>query len=147
MFTPYSGCNDIILVRRLFKRRFNMEQKAPDLVIILLTGKENAKRLPSAFFLASTAAAEDMNVVVYFTGPATELLKKGVAESIYPMEGGQSLSYFIKLALDNGVQMVACKQSLDLNGMKEEDLAYNFPVLTPTQALPTLGMAGRVLTW
>lgn len=53
-----------------------MEQKAPDLVIILLTGKENAKRLPSAFFLASTAAAEDMNVVVYFTGPATELLKR-----------------------------------------------------------------------
>ncbi|MFN3471113.1 MAG: DsrE/DsrF/DrsH-like family protein [Aquificaceae bacterium] len=124
-----------------------MEQKAPDLVIILLTGKENPKRLPSAFFLASTAAAEDMNVVIYFTGPATELLKKGVADSVYPMEGGQPLSYFIKLALDNGVQMVACKQSLDLNGMKEEDLAYNFPVLTPTQALPTLGMAGRVLTW
>lgn len=82
-----------------------------------------------------------------YVGDEYQLLKKGVADSIYPMEGGQPLSYFIKLALDNGVQMVACKQSLDLNGMKEEDLAYNFPVLTPTQALPTLGMTGRVLTW
>ncbi|MDW8237733.1 MAG: DsrE family protein [Aquificaceae bacterium] len=121
--------------------------QAPDLVIILLTGKENPKRLPSAFFLASTAAAEDMKVVVYFTGPSTELLKKGVADEIYPMEGGQPLSYFIKLAQDNGVQMIACKQSLDLNGMCETDLGYSLPVMSPTQALPSLSGAGKVLTW
>jgi predicted peroxiredoxin len=124
-----------------------MEQKAPDLVVILLTGPENPGRLPSAFFLASTAAAEDMNVVMYFTGPSTQLLKKGVADSVYPMEGGQPISYFINLARQNGVQMIACKQSLDLNGMKEEDLAYDFPLLTPTAALPSLGMAGKVVTW
>ena len=52
------------------------KQQAADLVIILITGPENPKRLPSAFFLASTAAAADMNVVMYFTGPATLLLKK-----------------------------------------------------------------------
>ncbi len=124
-----------------------MEQKAPDLVIILLTGPENPARLPSAFFLASTAAAEDMNVVMYFTGPSTQLLKKGVADSTYPMQGGQSISYFMNLARQNGVQMIGCKQSLDLNGMKEEDLEYEIPLLTPTAALPSLGMAGKVLTW
>jgi hypothetical protein len=31
--------------------------------------------------------------------------------------------------------------------MKEEDLAYDFPLLTPTAALPSLGMAGKVVTW
>jgi len=124
-----------------------MEQKAPDLVIILLTGPENPARLPSAFFLASTAAAEDMNVVMYFTGPSTQLLKKGVAESTYPMQGGQPISYFMNLARQNGVQMIGCKQSLDLNGMKEEDLGYEIPLLTPTAALPSLGMAGKVVTW
>ena len=33
------------------------ESTATDLVIILITGTENPKRLPSAFFLAATAAA------------------------------------------------------------------------------------------
>ncbi len=124
-----------------------MEQKAPDLVIILLTGPENPKRLPSAFFLAATAAAEDMNVVIYFTGPATMLLKKGVAENLYPIEGGKSIADFMKLAMDNGVQLVGCLQSLDLNGISQEEIGYNIPFLTPTAALPTLGMAGKVLTW
>ncbi|HIP42337.1 MAG TPA: peroxiredoxin [Aquifex aeolicus] len=123
------------------------EQQAADLVIILITGPENPKRLPSAFFLASTAAAADMNVVMYFTGPATLLLKKGVAESIRPMEEGNTIKNFMELALDNGVQFVCCLQSLELNGMKKEDLAFDVPLLTPSQALPSLGQAGRVLTW
>ncbi len=124
-----------------------MEQQAADLVIILITGPENPKRLPSAFFLASTAAAAEMNVVVYFTGPATQLLKKGVAEEIYPMEGGNSIKNFMELALDNGVQFIGCLQSLELNGMSKEDLGFDIPLLTPSQALPSLGSAGRVLTW
>ncbi len=124
-----------------------VDQQAADLVIILITGPENPKRLPSAFFLASTAAAAEMNVVVYFTGPATLLLKKGVAESVRPMEGGKTIKDFMELALDNGVQFVGCMQSLELNGMKKEDLAFDVPLLTPSQALPSLGSAGRVLTW
>ncbi|WP_164930630.1 DsrE family protein [Aquifex aeolicus] len=123
------------------------QQQAADLVIILITGPENPKRLPSAFFLASTAAAADMNVVMYFTGPATLLLKKGVAESIRPMEEGNTIKDFMELALDNGVQFVGCLQSLELNGMTKEDLAFDVPLLTPSQALPSLGQAGRVLTW
>ena len=73
-----------------------MEQKPADLVIILITVPENPKRLPSAFFLASTAAASEMSVVMYFTGPATLLLKKGVAEEIYPIEGGRSIKGFLQ---------------------------------------------------
>ncbi|NPA41965.1 MAG: peroxiredoxin [Aquificae bacterium] len=124
-----------------------MEEQRADLVIILITGPENPKRLPSAFFLASTAAASEMNVVMYFTGPATLLLKKGVAEEIVPVEGGKSIKEFMELALDNGVQFIGCLQSLELNGMSKEDLAFDIPLLTPSQALPSLGSAGRVLTW
>lgn len=121
--------------------------EAADLVIILITGPENPKRLPSAFFLASTAAAMEQSVILYFTGPATELLKKGVAESIHPLEGGNSIADFMKLAEDNGVRMIGCAQSLELNGMTADDLSKNLPLLTPSQALPALGEAGRVLTW
>ncbi|MEJ2508488.1 MAG: DsrE family protein [Gammaproteobacteria bacterium] len=127
------------------------EQTAPDLVIILITGPENPKRLPSAFFLAATAAASEQQVTLYFTGPATELLKAGTAEKVVPMEGGNSIADFMKLAQDNGVTIIGCRQSLDLNGMSEDDLspelAKDLPLLTPSQALPTLGAAGKVLTW
>ena len=123
------------------------EQQAPDLAIILITGTENLKRLPSAFFLASTAAAMEQKVVLYFTGPATELLKKGVAENLYPLPGGKSVAEFIQLAQDNGVQMIGCSQSLDLLGMTASDLRQALPLMTPSSALPILGQAGKVLTW
>ncbi len=118
-----------------------------DLVIILITGPENPKRLPSAFFLASTAAADERGVLMYFTGPATELLKKGVAETIFPLAGGKSVADFMKLASDNGVRMIGCAQSLELNGMTAADLFREMPLLTPSAALPSLAQAGRVLTW
>ncbi|WP_019568617.1 DsrE family protein [Thioalkalivibrio sp. ALMg13-2] len=125
-----------------------MSEETADLVVIMITGPENKRRLPSAFFLAATAAASEQNVIMYFTGPATELLKTGVAENIHPMEGGKSIADFMKNAMDNGVQMMGCRQSLELNGMDESDLAYpNLPLLTPSQALPSLGSAGKVLTW
>ncbi|MFO7954176.1 DsrE family protein [Thioalkalivibrio sp.] len=125
-----------------------MSEETADLVVIMITGPENKRRLPSAFFLAATAAAAEQNVIMYFTGPATELLKTGVAENLYPMEGGKSIADFMKNAMDNGVQVMGCRQSLDLNGMDESDLAYqDLPLLTPSQALPSLGSAGKVLTW
>ncbi|MEJ2060168.1 MAG: DsrE family protein [Gammaproteobacteria bacterium] len=123
------------------------DEQAPDLVIIVITGPENPKRLPSAFFLSATAAASEQNVILYFTGPATELLKKGVAENLYPLEGGKSVAEFMQLALDNGVTVIGCQQSLDLNGMTKDDLSMELPLLTPSQALPSLGAAGKVLTW
>ena len=123
------------------------ESEAPDLVIILITGPENPKRLPSAFFLAATAAAGEQKVVMYFTGPATELLAKGKAESIFPMPGGKSVADFMKLAEDNDVQIIGCLQSLELNGMTKDDLAKDIPMMNPSAALPSLAAAGRVLTW
>ncbi|WP_123101544.1 DsrE family protein [Acidithiobacillus sulfuriphilus] len=118
-----------------------------DLVIVLIAGPENPKRLPSAFFLAATAAAAEQNVIMYFTGPATELLGKGKAESIFPMPGGKSVADFMKLAEDNGVRIIGCLQSLELNGMTADDLSKPIPLLTPSAALPSLVAAGRVLTW
>jgi predicted peroxiredoxin len=125
-----------------------MSEETADLVVIMITGPENKRRLPSAFFLAATAAAAEQNVIMYFTGPATELLKTGVAENLYPMDGGKSIADFMKNAMDNGVQVMGCRQSLDLVGMDTSELAYqDLPLLTPSQALPSLGAAGKVLTW
>ncbi|MGV6819147.1 MAG: DsrE family protein [Parvularcula sp.] len=124
-----------------------MDEQPADLVIILITGPDNPKRLPSAFFLAATAAAAEQKVVMYFTGPATELLGKGRAEEIFPLEGGKSVAEFMELATDNEVQIIGCLQSLELNGMSREDVPEDIPMMTPSAALPSLAMAGKVLTW
>ncbi|MDE2563666.1 MAG: DsrE family protein [Sphingomonadales bacterium] len=124
-----------------------MEDTPADLVIILISGPESPKRIPSAFFLAATAAAAEQKVAMYFTGPATELLATGRAAQIYPMEGGKSVAEFMKLATDNGVQLIGCLQSLELSGLTRDDVPAQIPMMTPSAALPSLAAAGRVLTW
>lgn len=124
-----------------------MDDTPADLVIILITGPENPKRLPSAFFLAATAAAAEQKVVMYFTGPATELLAKGRAAEVTPMRGGKNMEEFIALATDNDVQLIGCLQSLELSGLTRDDVPDHIPLMTPGAALPSLGAAGKVLTW
>jgi predicted peroxiredoxin len=123
------------------------DDQPADLAIILITGPENPKRLPSAFFLAATAGAAEQKVVMYFTGPATELLAKGKAETVHPVPGGKSVAEFIKLATDNDVRIIGCLQSLELNGMAREHVGYDVPLMTPGAALPALAAARKVLTW
>ena len=48
--------------------------------------------LPSAFFLAATAAAVEQTVIMYFIAPATELPGKDEAGSIFPMAGGKCVA-------------------------------------------------------
>ena len=59
-----------------------------DFAIIMTSGSDTPKRVASPFFLAATAAAMEMNVVVYFTGQGTLLLKKGEAAKTFPKKGG-----------------------------------------------------------
>ena len=124
-----------------------MEQKPIDFAIIMTSGPDTPKRLASPFFLAATAAAEEMNVVVYFTGLGTLLLKKGVAEQLYPKEGGKSVRFFMDQALKNGVQFVACVASMDLNDIRKEDLAFELPMVGVAESLPYLGSANKLVSF
>jgi uncharacterized protein len=47
------------------------------------------------------------------------------------------------LALENGVRLIGCAQSLDLNGMSKDDLGMELSLLNPSNALPTLGVGAR----
>ncbi len=124
-----------------------MEQKPIDFAIIMTSGPDTPKRLASPFFLAATAAAEEMNVVVYFTGLGTMLLKKGVAEQLYPKAGGKSVRFFMDQALKNGAQFVACVASMDLNDIKKEDLGFELPMVGVAESLPYLGSANKLVSF
>ena len=84
---------------------------------------------------------------VYFTGQGTLLLKKGVAESTYPKQGGMPISHFMDQARRNGAQFVACKASLDLNDIAPGDLGYDLPMVGVAEALPYLGAAQKLVSF
>ena len=118
-----------------------------DFAIIMTSGPDTPKRLASPFFLAATAAAEDMKVVVYFTGLGTLLLKRGEAEGLYAKTGGKSIAEFMNLARGNGAQFVACAMSMDLHDMKAQDLAFEMPMIGVAEALPYLQAAKKLVSF
>ncbi len=88
-------------------------------------GVSDPGRAATPFFLASTAAAMDAEVGIYFTMYGPTLLKKGVPETLQiprAAGGGAYLRHFINQALELGVKLYVCQPSLDLNGMTQEEV-------------------------
>ena len=96
-----------------------MEDKV---MIIMTSGPDTPKRCATPFFFASLAAAMDMEVTMFFTIDGTLLLKKGVAETIYPKAGGKSVKEFLDEAIESGVKFTACTASTELNDINIEDM-------------------------
>ncbi len=96
---------------------------ADDKVMIIMTsGPDTPRRCATPFFFASLGAAMDYDVTMFFTIDGTLLLKKGVAETIYPKAGGKPVSAFLQEAMDCGVKFTACTASTELHDLKPEDL-------------------------
>jgi predicted peroxiredoxin len=88
-------------------------------------GIGNPERSATPIYLATTAAAMDVEVGIYFTVNGPTLLKKGAAEAlIVPKYDGQGapLRRFMDQALDMGVKFYVCQPSLDLHGLTKDDL-------------------------
>ncbi len=96
---------------------------ADDTVLIIMTsGPDTPRRCATPFFFASLAAAMEYEVNMFFTIDGTLLLKKGLAETVFPKAGGKPVSAFIQDALDAGVNFMACTASTELHDLTPEDL-------------------------
>ncbi len=96
---------------------------ADDKVMIIMTsGPDTPRRCATPFFFASLGAAMEYDVTMFFTIDGTLLLKKGMAETIYPKEGGKPVSDFLQDALDAGVTFLACTASTELHDLQVSDL-------------------------
>ena len=96
---------------------------ADDKVLIVMTsGPDTPRRCATPFFFATLAVAMEYDVTMFFTIDGTLLLKKGMAETIFPKAGGKAVSGFIQDALDAGVKFTACTASMELHDLKAEDL-------------------------
>lgn len=92
------------------------------ILIIMTSGPDTPRRCATPFFFATLAAAMDYEVTMFFTIDGTLLLKKGLAETVYPKEGGEPVSKFIQDALDADVEFTACTASMELHGLTQDDL-------------------------
>ena len=96
---------------------------ADDKVMIIMTsGPDTPRRCATPFFFASLAVAMENEVIMFFTIDGTLLLKKGMAETVYPKAGGKPVSGFIQDAIDAGVNFTACTASMELHDMTTDDL-------------------------
>jgi predicted peroxiredoxin len=78
------------------------------LVVFMLTGPENPRRCVTPFLVAMAALASDWDVSMYFACDGVLLLKRGLAATLYVMEGGRPLSEFMRQAMDLGAKLYGC---------------------------------------
>ncbi len=92
------------------------------ILIIMTSGPDTPRRCATPFFMATIAAAMDYDVSMFFTIDGSLLLKKGLADTIFPKEGGRAAGGFLQDALDAGVKFKACTASMELHGLTKDDL-------------------------
>lgn len=92
-------------------------------LILQTNGIDTPKRTYAPLFIGMTAAAMDMETEVWFTMLGTSQLEKGAAEDVQiDPDSDVTLRTMIDRALDAGVQLTACHQSMDLFDLEEDDL-------------------------
>lgn len=107
--------------------------------LVMVASKGTADTLYPALILATTAAAQNMPVDIYFTFGGMKLVTQGQADSIKPSvdlgispeqlkgllaKGGMpSLTDMLKMAKEAGVHIHACSPTMGLYGMTQDQLS------------------------
>ncbi len=97
-------------------------EEEPKVLYVQTHGVDEPSKAATPFYLATAAAAMDMDVAIYFTMHGPTLLQKGVADDLTVKKGGAPLARFIDQAQGIGVRLLVCQPSLDLNDLQMEDL-------------------------
>ena len=102
-----------------------MEEAPRKVVYVQTYGVEARDRMATPIYLASAAAAMDMEVSIYFTVHGPSMLRKGVPETVrvQKVDGdGALIGHFLDQARELGVRFLVCQPSLELNGMTMNDV-------------------------
>jgi predicted peroxiredoxin len=109
-------------------------------LIVVTHGPDTPEMCGAPFLYAQDAAALGCATEMFFTTNGTRLMKKGVAESVFPKAGGKSIQQFIEETVAKGVKLLVCQPSLQLNSMTEDDLIDQVDTLVSTAYLITQGL-------
>ncbi|HEC21857.1 MAG TPA: sulfur reduction protein DsrE [Chloroflexi bacterium] len=117
------------------------------ILIIMTSGKDTPRRCATPFFFASLAAAMDYEVTMFFTIDGTTLLEKGVAETVYPREGGENVAKYMNDCIEADIPFYCCTASMELHGLTKEDLIDHVELVGGATMWELADDAGKVLTF
>ncbi len=116
------------------------------ILVIQTHGVDTPTRTYSPVYYAIAAAAMEMDVMIWFTMNGTNQLRKGEAEKVELKPGsGVTLKTLLDQALDAGVKLSVCQQSMDLWDMKPEDLIDGVKILGATSIIDLALEADHVM--
>lgn len=117
-------------------------------VIMLLNADPDLPAtLGSPFFQATAAAAMDLEVEIYFASRAASLLRKGVAENLYPGKRREKSIYaFMQDAHTAGAKFYACGAALDENGVDDHTRIPELDEIRGAAAFLSTAIEDGVLT-
>lgn len=126
----------------------NIPPETQKVLVTATYGPANPERCPGAFVFATEAAKAGAQTSLVFVLQAPLLLKRGVADTLHPKEGGRSIREFIDESLQAGVQFYACDTALELCDLTADDLIEEIDMLVGPVFLITEGLkADLVLTF
>jgi len=97
--------------------------KSESFIVLCASGFDNTARMRSALMFASLSASAEMDTVVYCVQNAVEVMVKGaIGQSEKPEPGTPSLSERLEEAMELGVRIQCCTQTMMNKGIKEGDL-------------------------
>jgi len=100
-----------------------MEPEAKKILILQTSGVREPKRTYAPLYIATSAAAMDMDVSIWFTMEGVTLLKKGAAEQIELVKGsGVTLKTWLDRAHQAGVKFMVCAQAMEGEELSMEDI-------------------------
>jgi predicted peroxiredoxin len=92
-------------------------------VVLCATGFEKIANARSALMFASLAAAADLKTVLFCVQNAVDIMVKGAIEkNEKPVPGVPTLSQRLEEALEMGVEIQCCTQTMANKKIKAEDL-------------------------
>ncbi len=93
------------------------------IVVMATTDPRKGDELGVPIFQASAAAAMGYEAIVVCTATASKLMKKGVAERLFPRPGSNTSLYdFVKDAHLAGVRFYCCSPNADVYDTRPDDL-------------------------
>ncbi len=122
-------------------REQSSEAMRPDqdnlFVVVCASGFDSIPRMRSALMFAGLAAAADMRTILYCIQDAVDVMVKGNIERYEPKGTGPSIAGRLQEALEQGVEIQCCTQTMANKGIRREDLVQG---VTPAGAMSLISI-------
>lgn len=116
------------------------------LVFMVTHGPDEAELATIPFVMAAAALASDVAVVMGFQGPAVELVKAGVAETVAAPEF-PPLAKLLGDVRELGGQLLVCSPCCKSRGIAATDLVQDAEIVAAGRFIAEVTSATNVLTY